>query len=245
MAKALFELNPALDRAALAADFARDGRVQIADILTIDTARELRHVLEHATPWGVTLQAGTHGAPRNFRPEQLRDPAVAKEALELGRQTDAAAAGRDYAYRALRYSLVEAVQQGWDPGGPHEIALGHLNAEPFLALMREVTGIPDLAKADGHATCFASQHFLGRHIDSHMAEGWRIAYVLNLTIDDWYPDWGGYLVFYDDAGDIVQGYMPRFNTLNLFRVPVAHAVTYVPPFAPKGRYAIGGWLRDR
>ena len=245
MAKALFELNPALDRAALACRFAADTRLQIADVLTLETARELRDVLARATPWGIALQAGTHGEARTFTPEAMRDPAVQQQALAMGQATDKAAAGGDYAYRALRYSLVESVQQGWDPDGPHQILLEHLNAEPFLGLMREVTGIPELAKADGSATCFAPQHFLGRHIDSHVAEGWRIAYVLNLTIDDWHPDWGGYLVFYDEAGDVVQGFRPLFNTLNLFAVPQSHAVTYVPPFAPKGRYAISGWLRDR
>lgn len=245
MARALFELNPDLDRDALAARFARDTRLQIADVLTDATARELRGIMEHATPWGVALQAGATGTARTFHAADMRDPAIAHEAMELGKATDRAAAQRDYAYRALRYSLVEGVQKGWQPGGPFEILLEHLNAPPFLQLMREVTGIPALAKADGSASCFGPQHFLGRHIDSHMAEGWRIAYVLNLTIDDWHPDWGGYLVFYDDGGDIVQGFRPQFNTLNLFAVPQSHAVTYVPPFAPKGRYAISGWLRDR
>ncbi len=245
MAKALFELNPDLDRQALANRFARDGRLQIESVLTEETARELRAILAEGTPWGIAFQAGTHGEPRSYRPQELQDRHTAQQAQELGKRTDQAAAQGDYAYRALRYSLVEALQQGWEPGGPHEVLLEHLNAEPFLGLMREVTGISELAKADGHATCFAAHHFLGRHIDSHVAEGWRIAYVLNLTIDDWHPDWGGYLTFFDDDGNIEAGFKPSFNTLNLFRVPQAHAVTYVPPFAPKGRYAISGWLRDR
>lgn len=245
MAKSLFELNPNLDRAALAAKFAEANRLQIPDILTAETARELRQILHSHTDWGMALQAGAHGEAHGFRAQELRQRDMAQKAMEIGRATDQAAAGRDYAYRALRYSMVEALQGGWDPGGPHEVLLEHLNAEPFIGLMRDVTGIDNLIKADAHASCFAPQHFLGLHNDSHVAEGWRIAYVLNLTIDDWYPDWGGYLVFFDDDGNIETGFKPEFNTLNLFLVPQAHAVTYVPPFAPKGRYAISGWLRDR
>lgn len=245
MAKALFELNPDLDRAALAERFARDRRLQVHNVLTDETARELRMIMEKYTDWGIALQAGATGKPRNFRPSELRDQATAREAMEMGKATDAAAAKGDYAYRALRYSIVEALQGGWDPGGPYEVLIEHLNAEPFLAFMRTITGMPELLKADAHASCFAPQHFLGRHNDSHVAEGWRTAYVLNLTIDDWHPDWGGYLVFYDEDGNIETGFKPKFNTLNLFAVPQDHAVTYVPPFAPKGRYAIGGWLRDR
>ncbi|OZA59360.1 MAG: hypothetical protein B7X78_08485 [Sphingomonadales bacterium 39-62-4] len=83
------------------------------------------------------------------------------------------------------------------------------------------------------------------HNDSHVMEGWRVAYVLNLTSADWQPDWGGYLNFLDEDGDVICGWKPRFNTLNLLRVPQLHQVTYVPPFAPRARYAITGWLRDR
>lgn len=141
--------------------------------------------------------------------------------------------------------MVEAMQQRWDPDGPHELLLEYLNAPDFLQLVRDVTGISELMKADGQATLFAANHYLGRHIDSHVAEGWRVAYVLNMTMDDWHPDWGGYLLFLDDDGDVVEGFRPRFNTLNLFAVPQSHAVSYVPPFAPAGRLAITGWLRDR
>ena len=243
--KSLFDINPELDRAALAADFATARRLQIRNVLTDESARELRNVVATRTPWGIAMQAGATNKARGFNQRELQDRAIANEALEMGRATDRAAAAGDYAFRSMRYSLVEAVQQGWDKGGPFEILLEHLNAEPFLGLMRDVTGIPDLGRADGHASCYAAQHFLGRHNDSHVAEGWRIAYVLNLTIDDWHPDWGGYLAFYDADGDVETAFKPRFNTLNIFQVPQDHAVTYVPPFAPKGRYSINGWLRDR
>lgn len=245
MAKALFELNPDLDRTALAQRFAAAGRLQVDDILTPETARELRDILARGTEWGVAVQAGANAAPQSWRGRELRDPATGREVVEAVKATDKAAAQRDYAFRSHRYSLVEGLQKQWHPGGPHELLLEYLNASDFLGLMRTITGIPELAKADGHASCFGPNHFLGRHIDSHVGEGWRIAYVLNLTIDDWHPDWGGYLVFYDEQGNIETGFKPRFNTLNLFRVPQAHAVTYVPPFAPRGRYAISGWLRDR
>lgn len=245
MAKALFELNPDLDRATLAQQFARARRLQIRDFLTLATAQELRAILHSHTPWGMGMQAGANAKGRGFSAQDLADRATAQEAMELAKATDSAAAAGDYAYRSMRFSLVEAVQKGWDKDGPFEILLEHLNAEPFLELMREVSGIPDLVRADGHAACYAAQHFLGRHNDSHVAEGWQIAYVLNLTIDDWHPDWGGYLLFYDADGNIETGLRPRFNTLNMFLVPQDHAVSYVPPFAPKGRYSINGWLRDR
>lgn len=243
--KELFTLAPRADMRALVDQFARTTRVQIRDVLTQETAKELRTILAQFTPWGMAVQAGEDGSgPQSFRREQISaDNAAAVNSL-AGEAHKSAARG-EYAFRFAHYPMLTAYQQKWNPDGPHDILMEHLNAEPFLNLVREVTGIRHLVKADGQATLFAPQHFLGRHIDSHVAEGWRVAYVLNLTTDDWHPDWGGYLLFLNDDGDVVDGYRPRFNSLNLFAVPQSHLVSYVPPFAPLGRFAVTGWLRDQ
>ena len=94
MAKALFELNPNLDRAALAQRFAADTRLQVENILTDETARELREILISGTEWGVAIQAGTHGQPHSWRGRELRDPATGQQVMDLVKETDRAAAAR-------------------------------------------------------------------------------------------------------------------------------------------------------
>ncbi len=246
MAKKLFELNPHLDRAALAERFAADGRVQIRDVLTRETAEEIRTILARGTPWGVAMQGGT---VRDVNPSissaELARPEGKQKAAERSKESHEAAAKGDYAFRYGHYSLVDAYLKKQNEGGPHDLLLEHLNAPDFMQLARDVTGIVELIKADAQATLYAPNHFLGHHTDSHVAEGWRVAYVFNFTIDEWKPDWGGYLQFFDDEGDIVAGFKPRFNALNLLLVPQAHSVSYVPPFAPLGRFAVTGWFRDR
>ena len=247
MAKKLFEINPDLDRAALAEEFGPHRRVQIRDVLTTDTAEELRNVLAKATPWGLASQAGsdlTH-APQAMRAEEIATPAGREKMQQLAIDSHKAASEGEYAFLYARYSLLEAYRGKWNPDGPHDILLEYLNTPEFLQLVMDVTGVKGLIKADGNATLFGQQHFLAHHIDSHVDEGWRVAYVLNMTIDEWKPDWGGYLNFFDDDGDVVQGFRPRFNSLNLFQVPQPHSVSVVPQFAPVGRFAISGWLRDR
>ena len=247
MAKALFEINPALDRKVLAEQFARNRRIQVRDVLTRETAEEIRGILASHTPWGLAFKAGDGPGvePQQIHAAEARTPAGQQKLQQLFKQTDEAARSGNYAFRYGQFSLVQAIQQGWNPGGPHELLLEYLNAPDFLDLVREITGLPELVKADGQATLFGPNHFLANHTDSHVAEGWRIAYVLNFTMDDWQRDWGGYLVFFDDEGDIIEGFRPRFNALNMFLVPQDHAVQYVPPFAPVGRFAITGWFRDR
>ena len=240
--KDLFKLNPALDRAALARDFARDGRVQIRNVLTPETAQEMAMVLGRATPWGFAIGSGDEKR-ESFRQQDAQTPEGAQKIRAAAQQAQETTARGEYAFQFAHYPIVTAIQQGWDPGGVHEILLGHLNAEEFLGLAREVTGIETLVKADGQATLFGPGHYLGHHFDSHVGEGWEVAYVLNFAPDDWHPDWGGQLLFLDEDGDITGGYRPRFNALNLFKVPTAHMVSYVPPHAPVGRIAVTGWLR--
>lgn len=243
--KQLFALNPDLDRQALAREFAVDNRIQIRNVLTDDTAREMRKVLAAHTPWGMAAQAEGSGfeGPQKLSASELASEPGRTRAQQIVQATHQAAGRGKYSFRYAHYSLVEAGML--QDGNPHQIILEHVNTPDFLDLVRTVTGIPELVRADGQATLFGPQHYLGRHIDSHLAEGWRIAYVLNFAPDEWHPDWGGYLTFFDEDGDIVAGYRPRFNALNMFLVPRPHAVSYVSPFAPSERFAVTGWLRDR
>lgn len=243
MIRELFTLNPGLDREALAAEFAREGRVQVRDLLTPETAEEIYAILAKATPWGLAWQAGDADQPQAIESPELRRSPAEKQ-REINEATYRAASAGEYAFQFARYPILNAYLEKWNEGGPHDLLLEYVNSPDYLDFIRQVTGIPQIRKGDAQATLFAPGQFLGRHIDSHVAEGWVVAYVMNFC-KDWKPDWGGYLNFFDEEGDIVAGYRPRFNALNMFKVPRAHAVSYVPPFAPVGRFAITGWFRDR
>ena len=242
MTETLFAINPALDRTALATRFAEHRRVQIRDVLTNEAARTLRRVLERETPWGFAYKGS--GEPARMTEQQVR-AMTPEQRRDVATDVQRTAAARGYAVRFNQYPILDAYLAHWQPGGPHDVLIEHINDAPFLDLARDVTGISELRKADAQATLYAPGDFLSVHSDSHMAEGWRVAYVLNLADDDWSPDWGGYLNFLDADGDIVEGWRPRFNALNLFAVPQPHNVSYVPPFAGASRFAITGWFRDR
>lgn len=190
-------------------------------------------------------QAGSQSAVQ-VMPNQLLTSASGADALARARAATDEAAGRgDYAFRYASYPMLTAYLERRRAGGPHDIVLEGLNTPEVLDLVREITGVPELLKADAQATLFAPSHFLGLHTDEHKGQSWRIAYVLNLAPDNWHPNWGGYLQFFDDDGNIIFGWRPRFNVLNLMAVPCPHAVSYVTPYAPPGRIAITGWFRDK
>lgn len=239
----LLDINPELDRTALRLCFAANGRMQIRDVLTEETANNLFAVLSRQTPWGIAWHAGDDG-PHNIPHSRLKQMPQ-KDMAAIQTKLGAAMSSQDYGFLYAQYPMVHAYLEGWAPDGPHEAVVELINDDHFMNFVREVTGMSDLRKADAQATLYAPNQFLALHDDSHVAEGWRVAYVLNLCAEEWRPEWGGYLNFYNDDGDVVQGFKPRFNALNLFAVPQKHNVTYVPPFAPVGRYAITGWFRNR
>lgn len=239
----LLDLDPALDVPALAAAFARDRRIQVRNVLTEASARIVHRILAEETPWGLSWHAGAQG-PDAIRHDALRAMPTA-ELQARSKATMAAMRGRDYAFSYASYPLLQAYVEKWAPDGPHDMLLEYLNDKPVMDFARAVSGMPDLVKATGQATLYGPTQFLAVHDDQHEGVGRRLAYVLGLCAEDWRPDWGGYLHFYNDNGDVIAGYRPRFNVLNLFAVPQRHNVTFVPPFAPLGRYAITGWFLDR
>ncbi len=242
-APSLFALNPALDPAAIAAALQANRLVQVDQALRPEAAEALWQILRHQTPF--CLAWAGDGQPHGQRvlPEQLRQMRPDQKAMMGNGAASAAAAGR-FAFLYGQYPLAEAAREQWHPGHPLYGLLDDINGPDLIDFARSVSGHADIIRADAQATLYAGGHFLTEHDDLVEQEGRRLAYVLNLA-KDWKPDWGGYLNFLDETGNIVAGFMPRFNTLNLFLVPMRHNVGLVPPFAPVGRYAITGWFRNK
>lgn len=239
----LLAINPGLDRERLAAEFKAAGRLRVRDVLTVTSAEGLRRLLMNGTQWGMVW--GTEDAGQHLlRPNDLdRTGAADRDAIE--QRVAAAAEQHTLAFLYAVCPISDETTAGWSDRGSHRQLCEELNSDGFLALARALTGMAELKSVEAQATLYAPGHFLTRHDDSYDADGWRVAYVLHLTDGEWAPDWGGCLQFYDEHGDIAQGFRPEFNTLNLFAVPQEHSVTYVPPFAPRRRYSLSGWLKDR
>ena len=239
----LLEINPEIDRARLAELFAEHKRIQVRNVLTEDSARKIAQLLAKQTPWGLSWRAGDDGPHKLPREAAAAIPNSEKQ--EMGRKLTSAMGGADFAFIYSQYQMYDAFVQGWSGGLPHDGLFQDMNSPLFLDLVRDITSLPAIKWADAQATLYMPGHFLSLHQDMEADQGWLVAYVLNFCTRDWRPDWGGYLNFYDEDGDIIAGYKPRFNSLNMFLVPQDHNVSYVPHFAPHGRFAITGWFRDR
>jgi Rps23 Pro-64 3,4-dihydroxylase Tpa1-like proline 4-hydroxylase len=118
-----------------------------------------------------------------------------------------------------------------------------MNSDVLFDLISKITGLKEIKRADAQVTRYRIGDFLTRHLDIVPGETRRFAYVIGLS-DNWHPDWGGLLQFFERNGTPTTALSPVFNSLSIFDVSEVHSVTAVAPFAPQSRYSITGWLRS-
>lgn len=233
-------LNPALDARDFAAAFQRDGMVQVPDFLTPDSADRIEAALKTATPWGLSL-TDAEGKGELLSPEALRT--LGRDGVANKARVALAAARTGFAFSFLSYPVIEALLAGRDPGHPTHELLQLLNSPDARDFCAAVAGETGITKIDAQATLFRPGDYLTLHNDNTGGGERRAAYTIGLT-RDWRTDWGGQLLFHDEAGDVLRGLMPRFNVLTLFKTPQWHTVATVAPYAGAHRLSITGWLRD-
>ena len=228
----MFQIETGFDLEALARQFQAHGRLQIVNFLSRDSAGRLLQDLAGSSAWRLTVNRGEE--VRDFDIDELAAwPPERRKLLDT-----AVESGGRFGFQ-FRYDVIR-VSEAAPP------LLGKfaefLSSPEMVDFMRRLTGTDDIAFADAHASRYRPGHFLSTHDDAVDSMGRRAAYVLNLT-EQWRPDWGGLLQFYDRMGNVSRAFTPGFNILNVFRVPQAHSVSWVTPLAAHPRYAVTGWLR--
>jgi SM-20-related protein len=236
------ELNRALDVRGFASAYATHGVVRIPNVLSPASAEAVARVLEQM-PWQLGLSESDD--PKGVCYDEARIKALGQSAVNARVAAVLQRARSGFAYLYLVYPMIESYITGKDPGHPiHEIS-EFLNAPDFLRLLRDVTGRPDILKADAAATFYRPGDFLTYHDDGSQnpdTVNRACAYTFGFT-RFWRPDWGGQLLFHDAAGHISQGLAPGFNSLTLFTVPRPHSVAQVAAYASARRLSIVGWGR--
>lgn len=225
-------------RATLAERLAATGRVQIPDLLAEASAQALRDAARAAPYQTVTLGGRGH----------VDLPAAWLETLSPEQRADMGRAAQEAATERFQYLYdnhpVWDLNEAGKLDGLFKELLALLNGETFLGLMREITGEPRIAFADAQVTRYRRGHFLTAHDDGVEGKNRFYAYVLNLS-PRWRIEWGGLLTFHGDDGNVAEAFLPRFNSLNLLKVPALHSVSQVSLFAGDDRLAVTGWLRGR
>ena len=235
-------LSPNLDVTALATELAEKGRIQIADVFLSEVAGALHQCLRDEIPWRLScydnMQEGSDSA--------VKIPLATLKAMsreqQSGFQQEILRQARDqFQYVYQSFDLLEGHRTGEKPDLYVYKLMQYLAADAFFDFARSLTGDQHLSYIDGHATRYVAGHFLKDHSDESPFERRRFAYVIGMT-RDWDADMGGLTQFMNDEGDVVDCFVPTFNTLTVFSVPVKHMVSYVPPWVSGERLSVTGWL---
>jgi SM-20-related protein len=233
-------INPALRLATWREALQREGRAQVLDYLQPDAAQRLYECLSQQVRW--TLAIRDDAGPRTVPADQYA--AMDADTVDtLLRDTAGGAREGRFRFAYDCYMMVAAYKEGRDPGLPLHRVLEFFNSPDYLDFMRALTGDPQIRRVSAQATRYRPGHFLRHHDDTDVEEGRRFAYVLNLS-PRWHPDWGGLLQFVGPDGRVQDTFVPRWNSLSLFRVPAGHIVSLVAPWADDDRLAITGWLQS-
>jgi len=227
------ELNPALDRDALAKGFGRAQRIHITNVLTNVSAERVYRALASEMGWTTTHNTGGKRVDlRNLAQDERAKISLAAWAWARG----------NFAYLYDNHRLSHDGEPYADQS--HYIAkfVTFLNSPAFIGFMREVTGLQGIDYADAQATLYRPGDFLTEHDDTAGDKNRLAAYVFSFT-PKWFADWGGLLEFVSDRAHIGAGYVPEFNSLNVFTVPQVHLVSQVTLFGGL-RYSVTGWLRS-
>lgn len=235
-----FALGPRPDLDALADEFARTGVISIPNILTENCAVALHNLLRGRDDWSQVINSGDRLV------ELDRKTRAGMDAAKLKQLDDAvyAQARYDFQYRYETIRVPDGQRERRKSKDPlAAFADWWSNGEP-RDLLRKITGFSEIEFADAQGTAYSPGDFLTGHTDDVVGKGRLAAYVLNLT-PRWRVEWGGLLIFHDEANAQVSGLTPDFNRLNMFRVPQVHSVTEVSRAAAFRRYSITGWLRTK
>lgn len=229
-------LNAQLDPNLLHTEFARKDRILIRNALDGAVAGNVLKSLESDIPWQMAyMENGTPCVFSRERRESMGDDqweAIQKKITALG--------SRGFQFCYGHYSVTDRNKEQCRPDAYVNTFKEFLASDRFFDFVRGVSGIPEICKIEVLAARYAGGDFLMMHDDTRKPER-RVAFVFNFS-QEWRPDWGGLTHFLERDGSVTDTYVPTYNSLLLFAVPVLHLVSYVMPFAPRPRYSVTGWL---
>lgn len=235
--RTLFNISDEIRPAAIAKALQSHGRVQVPRFLKDDGAQLLLNEFESTEDWTLV---GLNSEGRQMIPFATRQAwSVESERQFLGSTYEAVGDAFRFAYEQRLVSPYSE-QRLYDNSMLARFA-DFLASRQTLAAIRELTENASLEFVDTRATRLRAGHFLSRHYDADPSGKRCIAYVLGLT-RKWHAEWGGQLQFLDPHGQVIESFVPAFNTLSLFTVPQLHSVTMVAPFAAAHRYSVTGWF---
>ncbi len=231
-------LDPMLDAARLARQFKEQGYLQIENGLRPEVAARLHRCLAEEVPWSIAYH-DEEGAKTITHADFERLSPAEQDAF-WARISSRAETGYQFVYDT--YMMISAYLQK----SHHALILNRIveqvNSQPWLEFWRIVTGDREIIKTYVQASRYIAGYYLKNHNDYDAGQDRRFAVVINLS-RNWEAHWGGLFQALDDKGDVKLTLTPKFNSINMFKIPAPHCVSPVADYVTAERLALVCWLR--
>jgi Rps23 Pro-64 3,4-dihydroxylase Tpa1-like proline 4-hydroxylase len=210
----------------LKSGFLSNGYVKIPNALSSSCAHLLYENILEQKQWNIVFKnQNQHQDLNNLEVEAWEDKHKDKLMSMIHTQ---ASTGFQYFYETI--PIYDIYYDNLMPGHFFNDILEFLNRDDTLNYFRELLGAPEISFLDAQITRFNAGHFLNCHSDDVNGKNRVAAFVINLS-KEWRADWGGALHILNDDLEIDKSFLPSFNEINIFKVPVEHLVGVVAPFA--------------
>lgn len=229
-------LNNHLNIQELQSDYSSRNRINIKNAFDVNVALKVLFSLENDIPWQLAFME--KGVPSLCSAKQLANMTDDELQMIYNKITQLGARGFQFCY--YHYSVSHENHETCPDEAYINTFKEFLLSEKFFDFARSVTGIKEIKNIEIQTARYTGGNFLMMHNDSQKPER-RVAFVINLT-RQWHIDWGGLLHFISQEGQVTETFVPAFNSLTFFTVPVLHEVSYVMPFVKQSRYTVTGWL---
>lgn len=232
------KLDPSLDPKALSERFAVKHRVQIPGFLTPEEAGRLEATLVGFDAWHLVMNDRDRhiDLPVSYLPE------LGLDRIDKAKAQATSRAASEFQYIYENYPVADACQSGNLSDPVLKSFFEFMNGAEVMAFLQAVTGL-QIDYCDMQATKYGPGHVLTAHDDDVAGKHRQFAYVLGMT-RNWASIWGGQLQFLTEEDRIEESFVPAFNTLSIFAIPVPHHVTQIASFAPVNRISLTGWYRQ-
>lgn len=231
-------LNPSLDPVGLAHRFREQGYLQIENGLRPDLAERLHHCLANEVPWSIAYR--DESGPRTLPRAEFERLGPAEQDAFWARIAALAAGQFQFTYDT--YMMVSAYLQNKNPGLLLNRVVELVNSAPWLEFWKTVTGDRQIIKTYVQASRYIASYYLKNHSDYDSSQDRRFAVVINLS-KNWEAHWGGLFQALDEHGDVKLTLTPKFNSINMFKLPAPHCVSPVADYVTAERLALVCWLR--
>lgn len=212
----------------------KKGRVQIKNFFSNETAIKLAKLFDEHNQWYLAYNEFNNFYESDYKQvESMPDDIKAQFMQSFYKRAE-----NGFQYVFKQFYISQAVKL--NENSPLNFLHDYTNQKTFISLMQKLAGDNEISWVDAFASSYESGHFLTEHNDIHNKHNRVLAFTLGLT-KNWNPNWGGNLVFFDKDKNIEEGFIPSFNTLNVFIIPQNHAVQFVTPSAKKDRLSFLGW----